>query len=161
DEAAVAVIARGQVAIRVVGARSRRTEGQPEADAAPAKAMVPVMGLGLGGARNGDGAEGERSDESGGGLGLPGGGSFEDLCGGRIGRGCSVVARSRREVQTAFARIFCPGSRHPARGSLPEGLSVFAHVLIGEPVSTAPAHALGCRPCIEDCSTGTWKPTWL
>src|SRR5262249_41109658 len=74
DEAAMAVVARGEVAIRVVGARSHRTEGQPDADATPAPAMAaaPVMGLSLGGARHRNGADGERSDESGSNLGLHG-----------------------------------------------------------------------------------------
>src|SRR5262249_27475644 len=67
-------VAGSEVAVgSVVGAGSDRTEGQSDADATPAPAVTPVLGLGLAGARNGDGADGERGDESGSELGLHGG----------------------------------------------------------------------------------------
>src|SRR5690348_14387378 len=58
DVVAEAVVAGREVAAgSVLGACSRCTEGQPEADATPAPAVTPVMGLGLAGARKGDGAD--------------------------------------------------------------------------------------------------------
>src|SRR5690348_4242091 len=77
DDVAVAVVARGQVAVGVVVAGSRRAEGEADAEAAPAETMaMPVMGLSLAGARHRNGADGERSDESDSNLGLHGGRSL-------------------------------------------------------------------------------------